>query len=206
MKGILNKLTPEKFDILSKQLIQLVTNKEVLHTTITMLFETAVAQPAFVTVYTDLASNLSQVRSLVFYEATSIHLSPTTSAHNNIANQERKLSLWPPVWPKSPPPSYIIHLLSITNFLRISAWPDLELKLLQALPESLTGPDKTQSFRSILLNICQEEFEGVATAREVDFLCSGLSWNLGHTDDPCPGLLQTTSSWHKSLQSVCFQL
>ena len=61
VKGILNKLTPEKFDNLSKQLIQLVTNKEVLETTITMLFETAVAQPSFVRVYADLAASLSQV-------------------------------------------------------------------------------------------------------------------------------------------------
>ena len=64
IKGILNKLTPEKFEILSKQLIQLVTNKEVLHTTITMLFETAVAQPSFVAVYADLAASLSQVRPM----------------------------------------------------------------------------------------------------------------------------------------------
>ena len=64
IKGILNKLTPEKFEILSKQLIQLVTNKEVLHTTITMLFETAVAQPSFVAVYADFAASLSQVRPM----------------------------------------------------------------------------------------------------------------------------------------------
>ena len=38
---------------------------------------------------------------------------------------------------------------------------------LQALPESLTGTGKSQSFRSILLNTCQEEFEGAAQARAV---------------------------------------
>ena len=60
IKGILNKLTPEKFDILSKQLLQLVTNSETLHGTITLIFENAVAQPTFVAVYADLCDSLSK--------------------------------------------------------------------------------------------------------------------------------------------------
>lgn len=61
VKGILNKLTPEKFDILSKQLLQLVTNSETLHGTISLIFENAVAQPTFVAVYADLCNSLSMV-------------------------------------------------------------------------------------------------------------------------------------------------
>ena len=64
MKGILNKLTPEKFDILSKQLVQLVTNTDVLQSTITLIFENAVAQPTFVVVYADLCVRLAEVRAL----------------------------------------------------------------------------------------------------------------------------------------------
>ena len=61
---MLNKLTPEKFDILSKQLLQLVTNSETLHGTINLIFENAVAQPTFVVVYADLCNSLAQVRRL----------------------------------------------------------------------------------------------------------------------------------------------
>ena len=61
VKGILNKLTPEKFDILSQQLLQLVTNSETLHGTINLIFENAVAQPTFVVVYADLCNSLAQV-------------------------------------------------------------------------------------------------------------------------------------------------
>jgi len=61
IKGILNKLTPEKFEILSKQLLQLVTNSDSLHGTITLIFENAVAQPTFVAVYADLCDSLSKV-------------------------------------------------------------------------------------------------------------------------------------------------
>ena len=57
VKGVLNKLTPEKFDILSKQLLQLVTNSETLHSTIALIFENAVAQPTFVAVYADLCNS-----------------------------------------------------------------------------------------------------------------------------------------------------
>lgn len=64
VKGILNKLTPEKFDILSKQLLQLVTNSETLHGTINLIFENAVAQPTFVVVYADLCNSLAQVGTL----------------------------------------------------------------------------------------------------------------------------------------------
>ena len=64
VKGILNKLTPEKFDTLSAQLIQLVTNEEVLQSTITLIFENAVAQPTFVVVYADLCDRLSKVTAL----------------------------------------------------------------------------------------------------------------------------------------------
>ena len=73
VKGILNKLTPEKFDILSKQLLQLVTNSDTLHGTITLIFENAVAQPTFVAVYADLCNSLAQVQSLT---RSSLHSSP----------------------------------------------------------------------------------------------------------------------------------
>lgn len=66
VKGILNKLTPEKFDLLSRQLLQLVTNTEVLQGTITLIFENAVAQPTFVAVYANLCDSLAKVLPVPF--------------------------------------------------------------------------------------------------------------------------------------------
>lgn len=37
----------------------------------------------------------------------------------------------------------------------------------QALPESLTGADKSKGFKSILLNTCQDQFEEAANNRAV---------------------------------------
>jgi translation initiation factor 4G len=58
VKGILNKLTPEKFERLLSQLIPLVSSYEVLRGTIRQVFENAVAQPTFVPMYADLCSEL----------------------------------------------------------------------------------------------------------------------------------------------------
>ena len=44
VKGVLNKLTPEKFDRLLKQLLDAVKSVEVLRGLITLVFENAVAQ------------------------------------------------------------------------------------------------------------------------------------------------------------------
>lgn len=63
VKGILNKLTPEKFERLLTQLVDHVTNADILHGTITLVFENAVAQPTFVAMYSELCQKLSQVRS-----------------------------------------------------------------------------------------------------------------------------------------------
>ncbi|GAB4821712.1 hypothetical protein N2152v2_008758 [Parachlorella kessleri] len=60
VKGILNKLTPEKFDRLLSQLIPLVHSYEVLQGTITQVFENAVQQPTFVAMYADLCNELDQ--------------------------------------------------------------------------------------------------------------------------------------------------
>ncbi len=62
VKGILNKLTPEKFDRLLVQLIDAINSADVLHSTIQLTFENAVAQPTFVALYAELCNRLSEVR------------------------------------------------------------------------------------------------------------------------------------------------
>ena len=98
MKGILNKLTPEKFDRLLEQLLTVVTTADLLQATITMVFENAVAQPTFCAMYADLCLRLSMEL------------------------------------PSFPPPE---------------------------------GENKPVTFKRVLLNTCQDEFEGATAAREV---------------------------------------
>ena len=62
MKGILNKLTPEAFDKLLEQLKAQITSTEILHSAISLVFESAVAQPTFVSMYAELCVRLSKVR------------------------------------------------------------------------------------------------------------------------------------------------
>lgn len=97
VKGTLNKLTPEKFERLLQQLVDVVTSAEILHVTISLVFESAVAQPTFVAMYADLCDRLSKQL------------------------------------PEFPPP---------------------------------VGESRPMSFRRVLLNTCQEEFEGAAAARQ----------------------------------------
>ncbi|KIZ04763.1 Eukaryotic initiation factor iso-4F subunit p82-34 [Monoraphidium neglectum] len=97
VKGILNKLTPEKFDRLLAQLLSVITNAAILKATIALVFESAVAQPTFCAMYADLCLHLS-----------------------------REVPEFPP-------------------------------------GEGDTRPIK---FKRMLLNTCQDEFEGVAEARE----------------------------------------
>jgi MIF4G domain len=61
VKGILNKLTPEKFERLLDQLVAAVTGAAVLHGTIRLVFENAVVQPTFVSMYAELCERLAQV-------------------------------------------------------------------------------------------------------------------------------------------------
>ncbi len=51
---------------------------------------------------------------------------------------------------------------------------------MQALPESLTGADKSKSFKSILLNTCQDQFEEAANNRAVYLLpnLDPLPWDI----------------------------
>ena len=67
VKGTLNKLTPEKFERLLQQLVAVVTSAEILHTTISLVFESAVAQPTFVAMYADLCDRLSKVSYAALY-------------------------------------------------------------------------------------------------------------------------------------------
>ncbi len=62
MKGILNKLTPENFDRLLQQVLDTVQDAGVLHATITLVFENAVAQPTFAFMYAQLCDRLSKAR------------------------------------------------------------------------------------------------------------------------------------------------
>lgn len=98
VKGILNKLTPEKFERLLNQLLEVITTSDILKHTITLVFENAVAQPTFCAMYADLCLSLSKEL------------------------------------PSFPPPE---------------------------------GEDKPVAFKRVLLNTCQDEFEGAAIAREV---------------------------------------
>jgi translation initiation factor 4G len=98
VKGILNKLTPEKFERLLNQLLEVITTADILQDAIVLVFENAVEQPSYCSVYAELCVRLS----------TEL--------------------------PSFPPP---------------------------------TGSDKAISFKQILLNTCQDEFEGTEEAREV---------------------------------------
>ncbi|KAJ4765192.1 eukaryotic translation initiation factor 4G [Rhynchospora pubera] len=60
VKGILNKLTPEKFDVLKGQLIDSgITTADILKGVITLIFEKAVFEPTFCPMYAQLCSDLN---------------------------------------------------------------------------------------------------------------------------------------------------
>lgn len=131
VKGILNKLTPEKFERLLNQLLEVITTSDILKHTITLVFENAVAQPTFCAMYADLCLSLS-----------------------------RELPSFPP-------------------------------------PE---GEDKPVAFKRVLLNTCQDEFEGAATAREVrGHISSQLGVVVGaHSLAGASARIATTlhTAWH----------
>ncbi|CAL9072477.1 unnamed protein product [Musa textilis] len=61
VKGILNKLTPEKFDILKGQLIDAgITTPDILKGVITLIFEKAVFEPTFCPMYAQLCFDLNE--------------------------------------------------------------------------------------------------------------------------------------------------
>ncbi|KFK27326.1 hypothetical protein AALP_AA8G368600 [Arabis alpina] len=98
VKGILNKLTPEKYDLLKGQLIESgITSADILKGVITLIFDKAVLEPTFCPMYAELCSDI-----------------------NN------KLPTFPPAEPG----------------------------------------DKEITFKRVLLNICQEAFEGAENLRE----------------------------------------
>jgi len=60
IKGILNKLTPEKFDVLKGQLIESgITTPDILKGVITLIFDKAVLEPTFCPMYAQLCSDLN---------------------------------------------------------------------------------------------------------------------------------------------------
>ncbi|KAL9224161.1 hypothetical protein vseg_000225 [Gypsophila vaccaria] len=60
VKGILNKLTPEKYDLLKDQLIESgITSAEILKGVISLIFDKAVLEPTFCPMYAQLCSDLS---------------------------------------------------------------------------------------------------------------------------------------------------
>ncbi len=61
IKGILNKLTPENFDKLLQQVLDIVNDAELLHATIKLVFENAVAQPTFSFMYAQFCAESSKV-------------------------------------------------------------------------------------------------------------------------------------------------
>uniref|UniRef100_A0A1J3IS27 Eukaryotic translation initiation factor isoform 4G-1 n=1 Tax=Noccaea caerulescens TaxID=107243 RepID=A0A1J3IS27_NOCCA len=98
VKGILNKLTPEKYDLLKGQLIESgITSADILKGVITLIFDKAVLEPTFCPMYAELCSDIND-----------------------------KLPTFPPEEPG----------------------------------------DKEITFKRVLLNICQEAFEGAANLRE----------------------------------------
>ncbi|CAI0427576.1 unnamed protein product [Linum tenue] len=61
VKGILNKLTPEKFDLLKGQLIDSgITSADILKGVISLIFEKAVLEPTFCPMYALLCSDLNE--------------------------------------------------------------------------------------------------------------------------------------------------
>ncbi|KAL8488641.1 hypothetical protein ACS0TY_024801 [Phlomoides rotata] len=61
IKGILNKLTPEKFDILKGQLIDSgITSADILKDVISLIFDKAVLEPTFCPMYALLCSDLNE--------------------------------------------------------------------------------------------------------------------------------------------------
>ncbi|KAG1679450.1 hypothetical protein FOA52_007742 [Chlamydomonas sp. UWO 241] len=60
VKGILNKLTPEKFERLLQQLLGVITTADVLKSTIATVFENAVEQPTFCAMYAELCQELAK--------------------------------------------------------------------------------------------------------------------------------------------------
>ncbi|KAA8521712.1 hypothetical protein F0562_012385 [Nyssa sinensis] len=61
VKGILNKLTPEKFDILKGQLIDSgITNPDILKGVISLIFDKAILEPTFCPMYALLCSDLNE--------------------------------------------------------------------------------------------------------------------------------------------------
>ncbi|CAA2965669.1 eukaryotic translation initiation factor-like [Olea europaea subsp. europaea] len=61
VKGILNKLTPEKFDLLKGQLIESgITTPDILKGVISLIFEKAVLEPTFCPMYAQLCSDLNE--------------------------------------------------------------------------------------------------------------------------------------------------
>jgi len=112
VKGILNKLTPDNFDRLSGQLARLVTSPAILRGTIACLFENAVAQPTFVSLYANLCDHLAA--AVPDFPADSDDRGAGGVAGGGAA--------------------------------------------------ASSEPGKPIAFRRILLNTCQEEFEGGAAA------------------------------------------
>uniref|UniRef100_A0A7I4AT69 MI domain-containing protein n=1 Tax=Physcomitrium patens TaxID=3218 RepID=A0A7I4AT69_PHYPA len=98
VKGILNKLTPEKYDLLAEQMMQAgISSAEILQGVISLIFDKAVLEPTFCAMYARLCLQLS--------------------------------------------------------------------KELPEFPSEQAG-DKPITFRRVLLNTCQEEFEGADAMRE----------------------------------------
>ncbi|KAH7569254.1 hypothetical protein JRO89_XS06G0131600 [Xanthoceras sorbifolium] len=61
IKGILNKLTPEKFDLLKGQLIDSgITSADILKGVISLIFDKAVLEPTFCPMYAQLCSDLNE--------------------------------------------------------------------------------------------------------------------------------------------------
>ncbi|KAI7994395.1 Eukaryotic translation initiation factor isoform 4G-1 [Camellia lanceoleosa] len=61
VKGILNKPTPKKFDLLKRQLIDSgITTADILKDVISLIFDTAVLEPTFCPMYAQLCSDLNE--------------------------------------------------------------------------------------------------------------------------------------------------
>ena len=98
VKGILNKLTPEAFEKLLEQLKAQITTPEILHASITLVFESAVAQPTFVSMYAELCVRLSKVRhrDAVLEMPGFWHMRDTAGLQAAVLLQQGSVSLgWP---------------------------------------------------------------------------------------------------------------
>ncbi|KAF3446182.1 hypothetical protein FNV43_RR11361 [Rhamnella rubrinervis] len=162
VKGILNKLTPEKYDVLKGQLIDSgITSPDILKDIISIIFEKAVLEPTFCPMYSLLCSDLNEKlppfppeepggKEITFKR---ILLNNCQEAFEGADNLRDIISI---IFEKAVLEPTFCPMYSLLC-------SDLNEKLPPFPPEEPGGKEIT--FKRILLNNCQEAFEGADNLR-----------------------------------------